>query len=112
MATFEDVLRLRDEVSGKLVKMAAGMDNFDKKTKKTSFSLEKFGKIDKNLANGALRLAGKFFRAESHNGRKFLCRLVDLLDDHLSGGQGEIDLPHQRRPPEIEGRSGNRALIW
>ena len=58
MATFEDVLRLRDEVSGKLVKMAAGMDNFDKKTKKTSFSLEKFGKIAKDVGHwGQTRIA-------------------------------------------------------
>lgn len=47
MATFEDVLRLRDEVSGKLVKMAAGMDNFDKKTKKPRFLWKSSGKLRK-----------------------------------------------------------------
>lgn len=58
MATFEDVLRLRDEVSGKLAKMSANMDSFDKKTKKTSFSLEKFGKIAKDVGHwGQTRIA-------------------------------------------------------
>lgn len=53
MATFEDVLRLRDEVSGKLTQIASEMGKVEKKSFSASKAIEKFGKAAKSVGSWA-----------------------------------------------------------
>lgn len=53
MATFEDVLRLRDEVSGKLTKIASEMGKVEKKSYSLTKAIEKFGQGAKSVGSWA-----------------------------------------------------------
>lgn len=53
MATFEDVFRLRDEVTGKLTRIASEMGKVEKKSFSATKAIEKFGKTAKSIGSWA-----------------------------------------------------------